>query len=269
MTQTPVQPEPTEQPHPGRYLPEPEYDSPQDDGDTEAGSRGFLGATLVTTHPMAPRDFPEALDWCANQSVHRLKDWTGRCQEFCRTAPGCGPGASSALDAWFGMPDAARHVGGNPEDAPTGAVLFSHSHNPDSLSSRFGHVIYGARPFANGNQGAWSTDALRQGWPDKINPSDLYARWGHEFLGWGEWENGLWLHLKEPKVKPVQDQRYVKLGASLVDADRVLVKLRAARDRAKELKDWKDRDRIIKLIEHQSAVKKEIAQAFAELRHVA
>lgn len=248
---------------PTSYLAEPLYDGPQDAELADAA--GFLRVARTLVTPMAPNTFGEALDWCLAQSQHRSKDWTGRCQEFCRTAPGCGAGFGSALEQWFGMPDSARHVGGNPGDAPTGATLFSRSRNPDALSAKFGHVIYAGRPFADNRQGAWSTDAVRTGWPDRVNPSDLYDHWNHEFLGWGQNMNGLWLDIKDPK--PVQDQKYIALGAAVVDADHVLVQLRAARDTAKAQGDQKDLTEIKHLIAEQIATKKSIRAAFDALRH--
>lgn len=247
------------------YLDEPLYEADQDD---EASDVFALAVrTLVT--PMAPRTWEEALDAAAAQSVHRSKDWTGRCQEFCRTMPGCPGGAASALDAWFGMPDGARIVGGSPDKVEPGWQLFSRSRNPDALASRFGHVIMVGRDFTDGNQSAWSTDAIRTGWPDRVNPSDLYARWNHEYLGAARWQNGLWLDVKVPRVKPVQDTPYAALGASLVDADRVLHKLEKARDTAKAQEDWDDRDYVQDLIRKQRSVRSAIAEAFDELRRVA
>lgn len=260
MTTTP---EELEAPGLHLYLDEPQYAADQDD---ETADVLVLARTLVL--PTAPRTYEETLAWCADQSAHRSQDWTGQCQKFCRSAPGCPGGAASALDAWFGMPDGARVVGGSPEDAEPGWQLFSRSRDPDALSSQFGHVIQVGRDFAGGQQSAWSTDALRLGWPDRINPADLYAKWDHEYLGKGRWQNGLWLDVKDPRPPKPVPVPYQRLGAAVVDADRVLHKLRKARDTAKDQHDWKDRDAIEDLIHRQMVTKAEIRAAYDKLRRL-
>jgi hypothetical protein len=249
------------------YLDEPGYRLPQDEGGFDQILAPRIQHALAVVEPSAPLHWMETLDRGARQSVNRTKDWTGRCQEFARTMPGCPGGASSALAAWFGMPDGARVVGGSPEEVADepGWQHFSRSRDPEALSGRFGHVVPGARPFANGKAAGWSTDALRLGWPDRVSLSDLYERWDHEYLGRGRFQNGLWLDVREPK--PVDTRRYAPMGNALVDKDRVIHRLQNARDIAKRLEDAPDQKRITTLIKAEREGRKAIADAFAELRH--
>lgn len=255
--------EPDTAPQPDEYLPEPDYTEPQDDEPAE--SLALLGAARTLVTPMAPRDYGEALEFCVQQSRTGGPVWHLLCQKFSRSAPGCPGGFASALAQWFGMPASARHVGGRPGDAPTGSVLFSRSRNPDAAAARFGHALYTARPFGDGRQGGWSTDALRVGWPDKIHPAELYERWNHEYLGWGENMNGLWLDLREPP-KPTDTKPYILLGTAVTDIDQLLEHLHGAKDTAKAQEDWADRDAIHALIEDSRALRRKVRIARDQLR---
>jgi hypothetical protein len=217
------------------YLDEPEYD---EDSVQDEPQNLTLGLIRAFVPPTAPRTFGEALDWCAAESAKPSENYAGRCQYFIRRADDCPGGFSSAKAQWFGMDSQYRFVDGSIEDAPVGADLFSVSHNPASMAFKFGHIIKKARRFKDGSLGAWSTDALRVGAPDKINPLDLYARWNHEYLGWGYQINGRVIDLKDPK--PVQDKQYVALSTAVINLQQTKDNYVAARKTARNQNDKRD-----------------------------
>jgi hypothetical protein len=249
-------------PEPSEYLPEPEFDDVQDD---EHGDLLTLARTLVT--PTAPNDLGATITWFRGQITHRSQDWTNACQKFSRTGPGCPGGAASALDAFFNCPREYRIVGGDPTKVEPGWQLVSRSNNSGSTMAKFGHIHPVVFDFTGGKQRGISTDALRRGWPDYVHSPDLFNAWNHDYLGAIRWQNGLILDVKDPK--PVQDQKYERLADSLVDFERALRDLRAARDAAKAREDWHDRDAINTLIARTVAVKGDVRAAYETLRRIA
>lgn len=219
---------------------------------------GFLARFAGT--PEAPRDWVETIDWARGQSTHRDRDWTGLCQMFSRVASGCPGGFGSAFAQWVGMPDAARHAGGRPQDAPVGSRVFTKGDNPA------GHVMIVARPFSDGTHACISTDALRLGWPDRIATTDLIELWDHQYLGWGENLNGLWIDIKDPK--PQQTAQYEAIAAARDRLGSAIADLQNARDTAKEQKDWKDRDRIQAAINHLRQQRTALADLYETLRRL-
>lgn len=252
--------EPALPPSPDAYLPEPTAVVDQDDqlSTMLIGARGFVA-------PTAPHTFQEALEWLAHQSAHRTEDWTGKCQKCMRMSDGCPGGFASAHDQWVGMDPNFRHVGGDPADAPIGADLFSHSRNPSAASFRLGHIIKKAFPFSDKTIGAWSTDALRTGQVDKINPLHLYEQWDHEYDGWGYKINQRVIDLKDPA--PVQDQQYLALGTARVNIDQTIANYRKARETAKVTKDWHDRDIFNDLIAEAQILRTHTTDRLNHLRH--
>lgn len=250
-------------PDPKTYLSEPEFDGPQDDQALVDGLV-FQAHGLIT--PTAPNSLEEANAWFRGQIAHRSQDWTNGCQKFSRTGPGCPGGNSSALEAFFNCPREYRIVGGDVTKLEPGWQAVSRSQNSGSTMAKFGHIFPIDWDFGDGSQAGISTDALRRGYPDRISPTALYDRWGHDYVGAVRWQNGLILDIKDPK--PEQTEKYERLADSLVDCERALRDLRVARDKAKTVNDWKDRDEINALIQRQLALKRDIASTYDRLRRI-
>ena len=70
------------------------------------------------------RSVDEAIEWAWGQAKDPTQDWTGLCQSFCRQSYGVGPWAGSAIKAWQRIGKANKVIGGKPEDAPRGALLY-------------------------------------------------------------------------------------------------------------------------------------------------
>lgn len=251
--------EPEQAPDLQHYLPEPNY---TEDQEADVGLLLFARGFVL---PTAPRTYAEALDWLAGQSTHPDRDYEGLCQLCMRMADGCPGGAPSALSCFQNMPSEFRTVGGDPKDAPIGADLFSRARNAGTSSFKFGHVLKKARPFTDGSMGGWSTDALRVGRVDKINPPALYDRWGHDYLGWGYMINGMIIDVKDPKP-PVPRKPYNDLGDALVHLEQAADEMRAARTKAVDLKDSDAQD-IQNLIDRALDLKGRTRNKFDNLRH--
>jgi hypothetical protein len=245
---------------PEEYLDEPTTKGLQDD-EPEPQARVL---TLFRQQPLSPRTWEQALAWSASESASRSQNWAGLCQKFCRSTYGIGGGFGSAIAQWHGMPDSARHVGGSPADAPVGSTLFSRSHDPSSSSFTFGHIILAARPFSDGTPGAWSTDAVRVGWPDKVSRAGLYARWDHEYLGWGTNMNGVELQYKE--APPLEDKPYEAIATAIERLGNALDNLRTARNTAKEQEDWADVKALNSEIDTLIAEKRRLKHLYDTLR---
>jgi hypothetical protein len=254
-------PDPDVAPDLDQYLPEPEFD-----GDQEDHPADLLVAARTLITPTAPRDLSEAIAWFAGQITSPSKDWTNRCQEFSRTGPGCPGGSASALDAFFNCPSEYRIVGGDVTKLEPGWQAVSRSNNTGSTMAKFGHIFPIVRDFSDGRQGGISTDALRRGKPDKINPSDLYDQWDHDYVGAVRWQNGKILDVKNPK--PVQDHRYDRADDAVVDLERAITDLAAARDKAKKQGDWHDRDDWRDLLRRVKRVRNDVRDAADTLRRV-
>jgi hypothetical protein len=227
-----------------------------------------VAAAAFLAQPTSPRTWQQAVGWAAGQSVHRDKDWTGRCQEFCHDCYGIGGGFASALAQWHGLDDSDRHVGGSPKDAPLGAMLFSQGRNPGALSFRFGHIIVKTRPFTGGELGAWSTDALRTGWPDKIDPVALYSRWNHAYLGYGLNMNGVDLQVQQKRaiVKP-QLKPYDAIAAAAVRTGKAIEAMQKSLATAKGTHDAADVARIKEAIAQLRESKARLERMADRLKH--
>lgn len=250
--------EPDVAPRPSKYLGEPEYDGDQDE------ETGLLLALSGFVAPTAPRTFPQALDWLAHESANPTRNWHLLCQMCMRMSDGAPGGAASAKSCFLTMPKEFRVVGGDPDKAPIGADLFSASTNPDSPTAIFGHVLKKARPFKNGGPAGWSTDALRSGHVDKVDYNELYARWGHEYLGWGYLINGVVIDVKDP---PPVRKPYNDLGDAVLNMEAALDEMRHARAKARELNERADVESIQFVIDRGLDLKSRVRNKFENLRH--
>jgi hypothetical protein len=122
-----------------------------------------------------PRSVDDAIRWSLNQSKHPSKSWKGLCQSHCRNAYGVPAWSDSAIHAWGRIPASKKHAGGNPNDAPRGALLYY-------SGGRFGHVA-----LATGvtNKRCLSNDYVRQGHIDYAPRT--FPRWGLHYVGYSFW----------------------------------------------------------------------------------
>lgn len=104
------------------------------------------------------------------------QDWTGLCQSFCRQMYGVNAWAPSAIDAWTKIPKGQKVVGGKPNDAPRGALLYY-------AGGKYGHVAIAIGKKTHDK--CLSNDYIRQGEID-VAPR-TFPRWGIKYLGWSAW----------------------------------------------------------------------------------
>ena len=123
-----------------------------------------------------PRNINEVITWSRNQVKNPTQDWTGLCQSHCRQAYGVPAWAPSAIAAWHKIPDAQKHVGGKPKDAPRGALLYY-------AGGKFGHVAIAVGKKTSTN--CLSNDYVRPGMIDSC--SREFPRWGLKYLGYSAW----------------------------------------------------------------------------------
>ena len=127
--------------------------------------RGYLARTV-----------DEAIDFGWEQVKAPSQDWTGLCLSFCRQSYGVPAFAPSAIKAWGRTPAKHRHVGGDPSDAPRGALLYY-------SGGKYGHVA-----LAIGRKTNWkclSNDYQSKG---RIGQAPrTFPRWGIRYLGWSAW----------------------------------------------------------------------------------
>lgn len=237
------------------YLPAPPTAAVQ-----ETSSVALVDLARTITRPTAPFDWTETLDHANSEIAHRSRDWTGLCQMFCRSMPGCPGGFSSATAQWFGMPAEARHEGESFDAAPVGSMLFSLGD-----SNPHGHVQIKGREAAAFNVHAISTDSKRVGWPDHVDAVELTDLWKQRRLGWGENMNGLWLQTKSRR--PLQNEPYVAIGHAVERLGNALDDLRHARGTAREQNDLADVKIIQAQIDVLRAEKRRLVALFDELRH--
>ena len=123
-----------------------------------------------------PRSVDEVIKWSRNQIKDPTQSWRGLCQSHCRQAYGVDAWAPSAIAAWHKIPDAKKHKGGKPSDAPRGALLYY-------SGGQYGHVAIAIGKKTHDK--CLSNDYVRQGQIDVAPRS--FARWGLTYLGWSNW----------------------------------------------------------------------------------
>jgi hypothetical protein len=172
----------------------------------------------------SPRTVEQALAFARAEHDDATMDWGGYCQRFVRTAYGIPSLFASAWAQWLGADDEDRHPGDDPADAPLGAALCFKGSGP------YGHIMLAA-----GEGGAWSNDLVRTGEIDWVTRTAPTTKWGQTYLGYLTAVNDYDLQLKAPtaRPKPKHDKRYAGIG-------RAIERLEGARDRARDLKEWRD-----------------------------
>ena len=120
-----------------------------------------------------PRTVNDVIAWSRKERADPSRDWSGMCQQHCRSAYDVPAWAKSAIEAWHKTPDSQKHKGGKPEDAPRGALLYYEG-------GKFGHVA-----IATGiktDDKCLSNDYVERGKIDYAPRS--FARWGLRYVGW-------------------------------------------------------------------------------------
>jgi hypothetical protein len=122
------------------------------------------------------RNIDAVIEWAKGEIDHPDRSYRGLCLSFCRTAYGVPAFSPSAKDAWHKIPEAFKHHGGKPSDAPRGALLFYDSGN-------YGHVAIAVG--VSSHDKCISNDYVRSGKIDYAPRS--FSRWGEHFVGyaWG------------------------------------------------------------------------------------
>ena len=116
----------------------------------------------------------EVIAWMMAQHKNGSNHWRCLCQSTCRQAYGVPAWADSAIHAWTRIPNKHKHAGGDPSDAPPGAVLYY-------AGGKFGHAaIAGKRSHI-----AWSVDYWKTGHIG-IAPR-TFPRWNLTYVGWSTW----------------------------------------------------------------------------------
>lgn len=125
------------------------------------------------------RTASEAIAWGTAQVTHPTQSWKGLCQSFVRSCDGVAGWAPSAYDAWLKIPDAHKHAGGHPADAPAGAAIYFKRNHVGQ--ERPGHVVLATA------KNCLSNDIYREGHID-FAPRDIFiAHWNMAYLGWSLW----------------------------------------------------------------------------------
>lgn len=172
----------------------------------------------------SPRTVEQALAFARAEHEDATMDWDGYCQRFVRMSYGIPSLFGSAWAQWLGADDEDRHAGGDPEDAPLGSALCFKGTGP------YGHIDLAAR-----DSGSWSNDILRRGEIDWCLRTAPTTKWGQGYLGYLTAVNDYDLQLSTPASppKPKHDKRYHGIG-------KAIERLEGARDRARDLKEWRD-----------------------------
>ena len=122
------------------------------------------------------RSVEEAIEFGWEQVKAPTQDWTGLCQSFCRQSYGVPAWSGSAIGAWKKIPAKHKHAGGDPSEAPRGALLYY-------SGGQYGHVA-----LAIGKKTTWkclSNDYQTKG---RIGQAPrTFPRWGIRYLGWSAW----------------------------------------------------------------------------------
>ena len=123
-----------------------------------------------------PRTVDEVIAWSKGQRDNPTQSWQGLCQSHCRNSYGVGAWAPSAIAAWARIPDAMKHKGGKPSDAPRGALLYY-------KGGQYGHVALAIGKKTHDK--CLSNDYMRSGRIDVVPRT--FPRWGLTYLGWSLW----------------------------------------------------------------------------------
>lgn len=122
------------------------------------------------------RSVDEAIEWGWGQAKDPSRDWTGLCQSFCRQSYNVPAWAASAIIAWRKIPKSKKVIGGKPEDAPRGALLYYEG-------GKFGHVALAIGKKTN--RSCLSNDYIERG---KIGRAPRgFPRWGIRYVGYSLW----------------------------------------------------------------------------------
>lgn len=160
-----------------------------------------------------PNSIEEMLAFARAEHAQPSRNWKNDCQMFARRAYGdLDGGFGSAIAQWDGAPADHKHRGGDPDEAPLGALLCFVRR--DGLG--FGHIMPAARPFPNGTAAAWSNDLVRTGFIDKAARTAPITEWGHRYLGYLWTVNGYEIPLAQK----------TPVGRPVVHLDRILAALR-------------------------------------------
>ena len=121
--------------------------------------------------------------WSRAEMHAPSRDWSGMCQSHCRSAYGVPAWSDSALHAWGKIPPHFKHSGGDPADAPRGAILYY-------SGGKFGHA---ALAIGHDGKNCLSNDYARRG---KIGLAPrTFPRWNLHYLGWSSWTPSGVLHV--------------------------------------------------------------------------
>lgn len=123
-----------------------------------------------------PRTVDEVIEWGRGQIRKPTQSWFYRCQSFCRQAYGVKAWSGTAIGAWDRIPDAYRHHGGKPSDAPRGALLYY-------SGGKAGHVAIAIGKASSDK--CLSNDYVRKGRID-VAPR-TFPRWKIRYVGWSNW----------------------------------------------------------------------------------
>lgn len=185
-----------------------------------------------------PRDYEEALLYLRQQAHHLSPPpqygltWHNDCQALAHVEYGIMEGGNgSAYAQWLNTSPANRHPGGDPADAPLGALLCSKGSGP------FGHIWTAARQFRRTDtDGGWGPDMNPNefGGVSKFRRDAPMTVWGHTYLGYITEINGWELDLShtKKKPKPLQNKRYLRLQNIIEMYDRSIETAKKDRDKA-------------------------------------
>lgn len=204
--------EPTDQPEPP--------DGGSQDPEDALLARGF--AARAST--FAPATVAERMAFLQRQAANPTQSWLALCQSLQRQSAGAPAIYSSAWTQWLGLDDEDKVVGGDPNDAPVGAMLFSKGSSP------WGHVWQAAHPFKNDVPGSWSNDLIESGRVDKVQRDAPMEKWRHRYLGYGLSISNL--DLKFPTPKPKEDKPYRAIARAITQMEKALETARADKDRS-------------------------------------
>lgn len=137
---------------------------------------------------IAPRTGVLAVAHARGEHRNPTTDWTRRCQEFTRDAFEIGPGARTAIEAFFACPAKLRHEN---KSAPYGTAGYFRA----PAAGKPGHAIVNA-----GHQRAWSNDIKHAGSIDLTTIEEIERRWGYIWVGWTEATNGVRFYGHGPSI---------------------------------------------------------------------
>lgn len=141
-----------------------------------------------------PNTVSQALEAARREMRHESEDWEGMCQAFCHDIYGVGALYGSAYAQWLAADDSHKHRGGDPNHAPVGSLLCFKG------SSRFGHIMIAAHPFADGRKAAYSNDLVKPGQINKVGRHRPITQWSQDYLGYITTINNYEIHIPSKPV---------------------------------------------------------------------